>query len=65
MLNTMIVVKMKKTNFSEWKKLFDGDAEMRSKFMRDALFGKVDENTTVVTADIIDPEGMKQGIIRP
>ena len=28
MLNTMIVVKMKKTNFSEWKKLFDGDAEI-------------------------------------
>ena len=41
MLNTMIVVKMKKTNFSEWKKLFDGDAEMRAKFMRDALVGKV------------------------
>ena len=32
MLNTMVVVKMKKTNFSEWKKLFDGDAENRAKF---------------------------------
>ena len=31
MLNTMIVVKMKKTNYTEWKKLFDGDAEMRAK----------------------------------
>ena len=65
MLNTMIVVKMKKTNFSEWKKLFDGDAEMRSKFMRDALVGKVDENTAVVTADIFDPEGMKQALSGP
>ena len=55
MLNTMIVVKMKKTNYTEWKKLFDGDAEMRSKFMRDALVGKVDENTAIVTADIFDP----------
>jgi len=27
MLNTMIVVKMTKTNYTEWKKLFDGDAE--------------------------------------
>ena len=65
MLNTMIIVKMKKTNFSEWKKLFDGNAEMRSKFMRDALVGKVDENTAVVTADVFDPEGMKQTLSDP
>ena len=50
MLNTMIVVKMTKTNYTEWKKLFDGNAEMRSKFMRDALVGKVDENTAVATS---------------
>ena len=30
--------------------------------MRDALVGKVDENTAVVTADIFDPEGMKQAL---
>ena len=65
MLNTMIVVKMTKTNYTEWKKLFDGNAEMRSKFMRDALVGKVDENTAVVTADIFDPEGMKQTLSDP
>ena len=65
MLNTMIVVKLKKTNFSEGKKLFDGDAENRAKFMRDALVGKVDENTAVVTADIFDPEGMKQALSDP
>ena len=60
MLNTMIVVKLKKTNYTEWKKFFDGNAEIRAKFMRDALVGKVDENTAIVTADIFDPEGMKQ-----
>ena len=65
MLNTMIVVKMKKTNYTEWKKIFDGDAEKRAKFMRDALVGKVDENTAVVTADIFDPEGMKQALSGP
>ena len=65
MLNTMIVVKMTKTNYTEWKKLFDGNSEMRSKFMRDALVGKVDENTAVVTADIFDPEGMKQALSDP
>jgi len=56
---------MKKTNYTEWKKFFDGNAEMRSKFMRDALVGKVDENTAVVTADVFDPEGMKQTLSDP
>ena len=65
MLNTMIVVMMAKINYTEWKKLFDGDAEKRVKFMRDALVGKVDENTAVVTADIFDPEGMKQALSDP
>ena len=65
MLNTMIVVKNTKTNYTEWKKLFDGDAENRAKFMRDALVGKVDENTAVVTADVFDPEGMKQTLSDP
>ena len=45
---------------AEWKNFFDGNAEMRAKFMRDTLVGKVDENTAIVTADIFDPEGMKQ-----
>ena len=65
MLNTMIVVKMKKTNYTEWKKLFDGDAENRAKFAMDTLVGKVDENTAIVTADIFDPEGMKQTLSDP
>jgi len=65
MLNTMIVVKITKTNYTEWKKLFDGDAENRAKFMRNALVGKVDENTAVVTADVFDPEGMKQTLSDP
>ena len=65
MLNTMIVVKLKKTNYTEWKIFFDGNAEMRAKFMRDALVGKVDENTAIVTADIFDPEGMKQALSDP
>ena len=33
--------------------------------MRDALVGKVDEKTAVVTADIFDPEGMKQALSDP
>ena len=47
------------------EKNFDGDAENRAKFMRDALVAKVDENTAIVTADIFDPEGMKQAFSDP
>ncbi len=65
MLNTMFVVKMTKTNYTEWKKLFDGDAENQVRFMWDVWVGKVDENTAVVTADIFDPEGMKQTLSDP
>ena len=61
----MIVVKITKTNYTKWKKLFDGDAENRANFARDTLVGKVDENTAIVTADIFDPEGMKQALSDP
>jgi hypothetical protein len=65
MLNTMLVVKMTKSNYTEWKKLFDEDAEKQEKFMKDILVGKIDENTAVVTADIFDPEGMQTHISDP
>ena len=65
MLNTMLVVKMTKSNYTEWKKLFDEDAEKQEKFMKDTLVGKIDENTAVVTADVFDPEGMKQTLSDP
>ena len=65
MLNTMLVVKMTKSNYTEWKKLFDEDSEKQEKFMKDTLVGKIDENTAVVTADIFDPEGMQTHISDP
>ena len=65
MLNTMIVVKMKKTKYAEWKKIFDEDAAKQAKFMKDTLVGHVDENTAVVTSDVFDPEGMKQALSDP
>ena len=61
----MIVVKMINSNYTEWKKLFDEDAEKQEKFMKDTLVGKIDENTAVVTADIFDPEGMQTHISDP
>ena len=65
MLNTMLVVKMTKSNYTEWKKIFDEDAEKQKKFMKDTLVGKIDENTAIVTADIFDPEGMQTHISDP
>jgi len=38
MLNTMVVLKMKKTNYTEWKKIFDGDAEKPS-IVHERCFG--------------------------
>jgi hypothetical protein len=57
--------KDEKNKLYRMKKLFDGEADNRAKFVRDALVGKVDENTAVVTADIFDPEGMKQALSDP
>ena len=65
MLNTMLVVKMTKSNYTEWKKLFDEDAEKQEKFMKDTLVGKIVENTAIVTADIFDNEGMQIHISDP
>jgi hypothetical protein len=56
---------MLKSNYTEWKKLFDEDAAKQEKFMKDTLVGKIDENTAVVTADIFDPEGMQTHILDP
>ena len=54
-----------KNKYYRMEKIFGGDAENRAKFMRDALVAKVDENTAIVTADIFDPEGMKQAFSDP
>ena len=42
------------------KNFYDGGAEKRAKLKRDALVGKVDENTAVVTVDFFDREDMKK-----
>ena len=40
----MVIVKMTKTNYDDWREIFDGDAERRAKFMKDPMVGKVDDN---------------------
>tara|TARA_B100001121_G_C18251325_1_gene417377 strand:+ start:279 stop:539 length:261 start_codon:yes stop_codon:yes gene_type:complete len=42
--------------YDEWKSVYDGDLELRKQFMKDDMVGKVDENTALIKATIIDPE---------
>ena len=42
--------------------MFDGNAEIRGKFMRGTMVGKVDENTAIITAEVFDREGMKKAL---
>ena len=65
MLNTMVITKLTKSNYDEWKEMFDGNAEIRAKFMRDTMVGKVDENTAIITAEVFDREGMKEALSSP
>ena len=49
-------------NYDEWKSIYDGDLELRRTFMKDDLVGKVDENTAMIKATIIDPEKMEKAM---
>lgn len=47
-------------SYNEWKTIYDGDLELRQQFMKDDLVGKVNENTAMIKATIIDPEKMEK-----
>ena len=44
----MVIVKMNNCTYDEWKKVFDERSESDAEFMRDAIVGKVDNNTAMV-----------------
>ena len=58
-MNTLIVAKMTKVNFEDWKVKFDEDTEAQSKMMRNTIVGKVDENTAIIFTEVFNP-GMVQ-----
>ena len=41
-MNTLIIAKMTKVTYDDWKIKFDEDAEVQSKMMRNTTVGKVD-----------------------
>ena len=59
-MNTLIVAKMTKVNYEDWKIKFDEDAEVQSKMMRNTLVGRVDENTAMISTEVFDQEMVGQ-----
>ena len=47
-------------SYNEWKSVYDGDFELRKRFMKDDLVGKVDEHTAMIKATITDTEKMEK-----
>ena len=56
----MLIIAKFTCSYEEWKTIYDGDLELRHQFMKDDLVGKVNENTAMIKATIIDPEKMEK-----
>jgi|TARA_B100000530_G_scaffold287393_1_gene202618 hypothetical protein len=59
-MNTLIIAKMSKVTFDEWKVKFDEDSEVQSKMMRNTKVGKVDDNTAMVFTEVFNPEMVQE-----
>ena len=59
-MNTLIIAKMTKVTYDDWKIKFDEDAEVQSKMMRNTTVGKVDENTAMVLTEVFNPEMVQE-----
>jgi hypothetical protein len=56
----MLIIAKFTCSYDEWKTIYDVDLELRQQFMKDDLVGKVNENTAMIKATIIDPEKMEK-----
>ena len=59
-MNTLIIAKMTKVNYEDWKIKFDEDAEVQAKMMRNTTVGKVDDNTAIISTEVFNPEMIGQ-----
>ncbi len=59
-MNTLIIAKMTKVSYEDWKIKFDEDAEVQSKMMRNTTVGKVDDNTAMVLTEVFNPEMVQE-----
>ena len=60
-MNKMIMVKIEKVTFEEWKKAYDGDSELRKEFMDSDVVGKIDDHNAMIVANITDEEKIQKG----
>ena len=60
MKNLLIITKFTKPGFTYplWRSAFDADAQAQSAFWRGTLVGKVDEQTAMISTEVIDREAM-------
>ena len=61
-MEMLIVVRFSKVNYEEWRVAFEADGEMRSKFMKNDVVGKVNDHTAVIKTTIFDQETMKSAM---
>ena len=64
----MIVAKLNKTTFNEWKQGYMDSLDDKDRdafFMRDVMIGKVDEHTAIICADVFDRELQKKILSDP
>ena len=59
-MNTLIIAKMTKVTYNDWKNKFDEDAEVQSKMMRNTTVGNVDDNTAKVLTEVFNPEMVQE-----
>ena len=63
-MNTLIIAKMTKVSYEDWKIKFDEDAEVQSKMMRNTSVGKVDDNTAMVLTEVFNPVASRCDLCR-
>ena len=55
-MNTLIIVKMSKIKYEDWKSKFDEDNEIQSKMMKNTIVGRVNENTAMICTEVFNPD---------
>ncbi len=56
----LIVNLSDKLNFAQWAEVYEGDAEKRSTFMTNSIYGKVNDKKVMVKFTVTDPAKMEE-----
>ena len=61
-MEMLIIARFSKVSYEEWLAAFEADGEMRSKFMKNDVVGKVNDYTAVIKTTIFDQEAMEEAM---